>query len=94
MQKIITVEDTFSIEGRGLVVTGWKENSSVNIKMNDLIEILRPDGTTIKSQIAGVERFVNRKYFSESSETENIGFLLKDLSKKDVPKNSIISLVS
>ncbi len=93
-QKIITVNDAFLIEGRGLIVTGLKEKKSAEIKIGDSVKILRPNKSSVKSQIDGVETFVSRDNSSESQKVENLAFSLKNLSKKDVPKGSIIYLIS
>ena len=93
-RKIITVKDTFLIQGRGLGVTGCKEDDSAKIRIGNTVEILRPNNTIIEAQILGIETICNRKDISKIREVENIGFLLKDLLKNDVPKGSIINLLT
>jgi translation elongation factor EF-Tu-like GTPase len=90
-RKFIEVDDTFLIKGRGLVITGWMEENTPHLKVGDSVEILRPDGTKVNSQVKGIE-IICRKDFSKGKERENIGFMLKDLSKEDIPIGSIIFL--
>lgn len=89
----MTVEDIFLLKNRGTVVAGWQENDAPPVKIGALVEIIRPDGTTINSQVTGIEMFINQKCFGETNR-KNIAFLLKDLSKEDVPRGSIINLLS
>lgn len=90
MRKILTVEDTFLISGRGLVITGWEEDYP-QVKGGDLIEILRPDKTKITSTIIGIE-MIKRNCFTETKK-HPIGILVRDITKSDVPQGSQIYLV-
>jgi translation elongation factor EF-Tu-like GTPase len=89
-RKIIEIEDSFSLAG-GLVVVGKKEENSPDEKIGALVEILRPDGIKISSQITGIE-MPNFKTFPAEHLKQKIGFLLKDVSKADVPHGSIINI--
>ena len=91
--KVITVEDTFLITGRGLVIAGQKENDLVEIKVGGAVEILRTDGTAISSQIIGID-MINRRGFPTPVQNNKIGLLLKDLSKEDIPIGSIINCLT
>ncbi len=83
---MMPVEDVFSIEGRGTVVTGRVERGIC--KVGEEIEIigLRP---TIKTTITGVEMF--RKLLDEGRAGDNIGALLRGLKKEDVELGQVLA---
>jgi elongation factor Tu len=83
---LMPIEDVFSIEGRGTVVTGRCERGIV--KVGDEIEIvgLRP---TQKTTITGVEMF--RKLLDEGRAGDNIGALLRGLKKEDVERGQVLA---
>jgi len=83
---LMPVEDVFSIEGRGTVVTGRVERGIV--KVNEEIEIvgLRP---TAKTVVTGVEMF--QKTLDEGRAGDNVGILLRGLKKEDVERGQVIS---
>ena len=83
---LMPVEDVFSIEGRGTVVTGRVERGIC--KVGEEIEIigLRP---TIKTTITGVEMF--RKLLDEGRAGDNIGALLRGLKKEDVERGQVLA---
>ena len=74
---LMPVEDIFSIEGRGTVVTGRVERGLV--KVNEEIEIIgiRP---TVKTVVTGIEMF--NKLLDEGRAGDNVGILLRGLKKK------------
>ncbi len=83
---LMPVEDVFSIEGRGTVVTGRVERGIC--KVGEEIEIigLRP---TTKTTITGVEMF--RKLLDEGRAGDNIGALLRGLKKEDVERGQVLA---
>jgi elongation factor Tu len=83
---LMPIEDVFSIEGRGTVVTGRVERGIV--KVGEDIEIigLRP---TQKTTITGVEMF--RKLLDEGRAGDNIGALLRGLKKEDVERGQVLA---
>lgn len=83
---LMPVEDVFSIEGRGTVVTGRVERGIV--KVGDEIEIigLRP---TQKTTITGVEMF--RKLLDQGQAGDNIGALLRGQKKEDVERGQVLA---
>jgi elongation factor Tu len=83
---LMPVEDVFSIEGRGTVVTGRVERGIC--KVGEDIEIigLRP---TQKTVITGVEMF--RKLLDEGRAGDNIGALLRGLKKEDVERGQVLA---
>jgi len=82
---LLAIEDIFSIEGRGTVVTGRIERG--RIKINEEIEIvgLRP---TQKTVVTGIEMF--NKSLDEGVAGDNAGILLRGLKKEDVERGQVI----
>ena len=82
---LMPIEDIFSIEGRGTVVTGRIERGVV--KVNDEIEIigLRP---TQKTVVTGIEMF--NKSLEEGRAGDNAGVLLRGLKKEDVERGQVL----
>lgn len=81
----MSVEDVFTIKGRGTVATGRIDAGIV--KVGDPIEIIRGD-KTLTSTITGVEMF--RKSLSEGQAGDNVGLLLRGIEKKDVERGNVI----
>ena len=83
---LMPVEDIFSIEGRGTVVTGRVERGIV--KTNEELELigLKP---TSKVVVTGIEMF--NKILDEGRAGENVGVLLRGLKKEDVERGQVIA---
>ncbi len=83
---LMPIEDIFSIEGRGTVVTGRIERGK--IKLGEEIEIvgLRP---TQKTAITGIEMF--NKSLEEGLAGDNAGILLRGLKKEDVERGQVLA---
>jgi len=83
---LMPVEDIFSIEGRGTVVTGRVERGI--IKTGQEIEIvgIRP---TVKTTVTGVEMF--RKELDEGRAGDNVGCLLRSTKKEDVERGQVLA---
>ena len=83
---LMPIEDIFTIEGRGTVVTGKIERGIV--KLNEEIEIvgLRP---TQKTVVTGIEMF--RKSLEEGMAGDNAGILLRGIKKTDVERGQVIA---
>ena len=79
------IEDVFTIQGRGTVVTGKVEQGK--IKVGDDVEIvgLRP---TAKTVCTGVEMF--RKLLDEGVAGDNIGALLRGTKKEEVERGQVL----
>jgi elongation factor Tu len=82
---LMPIEDVFTIQGRGTVVTGKVEQGVVHV--NDPIEIvgLRPTQTTV---CTGVEMF--RKLLDEGQAGDNIGALLRGTKKEEVERGQVL----
>ena len=83
---LMPVEDVFSIEGRGTVVTGRIERGV--IKVGEEIEIIGLRNTT-KTTITGVEMF--RKLLDQGQAGDNVGCLLRGLKKEDVERGQVLA---
>ncbi len=83
---LMSVEDVFSIKGRGTVVTGRVERGKA--KVNDEVEIIGLRDTK-KTIVTGVEMF--RKSMDEAEAGDNIGLLLRGIEKDDVERGQVIA---
>ncbi len=83
---LMPVEDIFSIEGRGTVVTGKIERGVV--KLDEDVEIvgIKP---TQKSTVTGIEMF--NKNLKEGMAGDNAGILLRGLKKEDITRGQVLS---
>ena len=82
---LMPIEDIFSIEGRGTVVTGRIERGL--IKLNDEVEIvgIKP---TAKTVVTGIEMF--NKQLDEGRAGDNAGLLLRGTKKEDVERGQVL----
>ena len=83
---LMPVEDVFSIEGRGTVVTGRVERGVV--KVGDAVEIIGLKETN-KTTITGVEMF--RKELQQGQAGDNIGCLLRGTKKEEVERGQVLA---
>jgi elongation factor Tu len=82
---LMPIEDIFSIEGRGTVVTGRIERGTV--KVGETVEIvgIKPTATTT---ITGIEMF--NKQLDEGMAGDNAGILLRGSKKEDVTRGQVL----
>ncbi len=83
---LMPVEDVFSIEGRGTVVTGRIERGQV--KINDEIAIVGLKDT-IKTVVTGIEMF--NKSLDSGMAGDNAGVLLRGVKKEDVERGQVLA---
>ena len=83
---LMPIEDIFTIQGRGTVVTGRIERGE--IKINEEIEIVGIRDTT-KTVCTGVEMF--RKLLDEGKAGENVGILLRGTERGDVERGQVLT---
>ena len=83
---LMPIEDVFSIQGRGTVVTGRVERGVV--KVGEEIEIIGIRDTT-KTTCTGVEMF--RKLLDQGQAGDNIGALLRGTKKEDVERGQVLA---
>jgi elongation factor Tu len=83
---LMPIEDVFSIQGRGTVVTGRIETGVV--KVGDEVEIvgIRP---TQKTTVTGVEMF--RKLLDEGVAGDNVGVLLRGTKREEVERGQVLA---
>lgn len=83
---LLPVEDVFSIEGRGTVVTGRIERGICNV--GDEVEIVGIKDT-IKSTVTGIEMF--NKSLDKGMAGDNAGILLRGVKKEDVERGQVLA---
>jgi elongation factor Tu len=83
---LMSVEDVFSITGRGTVATGRVEKGRVKVGEN--VEIVGIQETR-KSVVTGIEMF--RKLLDEAQAGDNIGILLRGIEKSQVERGQVIA---
>ncbi len=83
---LMPIEDVFSIEGRGTVVTGRIERGVV--KLNDEVEIVGIKDTQ-KTVVTGIEMF--NKTLDSGQAGDNAGLLLRGLKKEDVERGQVLA---
>jgi elongation factor Tu len=83
---LMPIEDVFSIEGRGTVVTGRIERGVLNL--NDEVEIVGIKDTT-KTVVTGIEMF--NKQLDQGKAGDNAGILLRGTKKEDVHRGQVLA---
>ncbi len=83
---LMSVEDIFSIEGRGTVATGRIERGV--IKLNEEVEIIGLRDTK-KTVVTGIEMF--NKSLDEGRAGDNAGILLRGVKKEDVERGQVLA---
>ncbi len=83
---LMPIEDIFSIEGRGTVVTGKIERGIV--KVGEEIEIVGIKDTT-KTTVTGIEMF--NKQLEEGMAGDNAGVLLRGTKKEDITRGQVLA---
>ncbi|MEZ9592963.1 elongation factor Tu, partial [Vibrio breoganii] len=83
---LLPIEDVFSIQGRGTVVTGRIERGI--LRVGDEVEIVGIKETTLTT-CTGVEMF--RKLLDEGRAGENVGALLRGTKRDDVERGQVLA---
>lgn len=83
---LMPIEDIFSIEGRGTVVTGRVERGTLNV--NDEVEIIGFKDTS-KTTVTGIEMF--NKSLKQAIAGDNAGLLLRGTGKDDVTRGMVLA---
>ncbi len=83
---LLSVEDVFSIKGRGTVATGRIERGV--IKVGDAAEIVGLRRENLKTTITGVEMF--QKTLEQGQAGDNVGVLLRGIEKNEVERGQVI----
>ena len=82
---LMPVEDIFSIEGRGTVVTGKIERGKVKVGEDVEVVGIKP---TQKTTVTGIEMF--NKNLQEGMAGDNAGILLRGLKKEDITRGQVL----
>ncbi|WP_438481479.1 elongation factor Tu [Oleiharenicola lentus] len=83
---LMSVEDVFSITGRGTVATGRIERGIV--KINENVEIVGLKDTT-STVVTGIEMF--RKLLDQGQAGDNVGILLRGIDKEGIERGQVIA---
>ena len=83
---LMSVEDVFSITGRGTVATGRIDQGIIN--SGDPVEIVGLGSESLKSIITGVEMF--RKILNRGEAGDNVGLLLRGVDKEQIRRGMVI----
>ena len=83
---LMSIEDVFTISGRGTVVTGRVERGE--LKINDEVEIVGLKDTR-KTVVTGIEMFRKQLDFAEAG--DNAGVLLRGISREDVQRGQVLA---
>ena len=83
---LMPIEDVFSIQGRGTVVTGRVERGKVRVGEEIEIVGIKP---TVKTVVTGVEMF--RKLLDEGMAGDNIGALLRGTKRNEVERGQVLA---
>ncbi len=83
---LMSIEDVFTITGRGTVVTGRVERGQ--LKLNDEVEIVGLKDTQ-KTVVTGIEMF--RKQLDYAEAGDNAGVLLRGISRDDVQRGQVLA---
>ena len=83
---LMSIEDVFTITGRGTVVTGRVERGV--LKLNDTVEIvgIKPTKSTV---VTGIEMF--RKQLDYAEAGDNAGVLLRGISREEVERGQVLA---
>ena len=84
---MMSVEDVFSIKGRGTVVTGRVDRGKV--KVGEPVEIIGLHEKSTSSVVTGVEMF--HKSLDEGIAGDNLGLLLRGIERADVERGQVIA---
>ncbi|MGB1364066.1 MAG: elongation factor Tu [Flavobacteriales bacterium] len=84
---LMSIEDVFTITGRGTVATGRIETGVINT--GDEVDIIGMAEEKLKTTITGVEMF--RKILDRGEAGDNVGLLLRGIDKKDIRRGMVIA---
>jgi len=85
---LMSVEDVFTISGRGTVPTGRVERGILNRGMD--VEIVGLRETPRKTVVTDIEMF--RKSLEQAQAGDNVGLLLRGIDRKDIERGQVIAL--
>jgi translation elongation factor EF-G len=87
----LTIDDIFSIRGRGTVVTG--KVASGSLRLGQRVHVSSPDGTErYETTVRGIEIF--KKHLEMAQTGDYVGLLLENLTKEQVKKGMVIKVLN
>lgn len=84
---LMPIEDVFSIQGRGTVVTGRVERGI--LKLNEEVEVVGLAEKPLKTVVIGIQMF--HKDLDEAHPGDNVGLLLRGVSKEEVERGMVVA---
>jgi len=84
---LLSVEDVFSITGRGTVATGRVERGKV--KVGEEVEVVGLHAEPRKTVVTGVEMF--RKTLDEAEAGDNVGVLLRGVDREEIERGQVVA---
>jgi elongation factor Tu len=85
---MMSIEDVFSIKGRGTVVTGRVDRGQ--IKTGDAVDIVGLRDKSISTVVTGVEMF--HKSLDEGQAGDNLGLLLRGIDRDEVERGQVVAI--
>ena len=85
---MMSIEDVFSIKGRGTVVTGRVDRGQ--IKTGDNVDIVGLRDKSISTVVTGVEMF--HKSLDEGQAGDNLGLLLRGIDREEVERGQVVAI--
>ncbi|MEO0560509.1 MAG: elongation factor Tu [Chloroflexota bacterium] len=86
---LMPIEDVFTIQGRGTVVTGRVERGTLNINTEIEIVGLQEDGASMKTMVTGIEMF--HKQLEQAEAGDNAGILLRGTKRDEVTRGMVLA---
>lgn len=83
----MVIDDVFSLKIPGIVVVGKVESG--NVSLNDEVQIIGDNDEIIATTVLDIEMF--RKKLNYAQAGDNVGIMLKDLTKEDVEKGQVLT---
>jgi len=84
---LMSIEDVFTITGRGTVVTGRVERGVLHV--GDTVEIVGLSHEIKKTVVTGIEMF--RKILDEAQAGDNVGVLLRGIERREVERGQVLA---
>jgi elongation factor Tu len=84
---LMPIEDVFSIQGRGTVVTGRVERGV--LKLNEEVEVVGLREKPLKTVVTGIQMF--HKDLDEAHPGDNVGLLLRRVAKEEVERGMVVA---
>ena len=84
---LMPIEDVFSIQGRGTVVTGRVERGI--LKLNEEVEVVGLREKPLKTVVTGIQMF--HKDLDEAHPGDNVGLLLRGVAKEEVERGMVVA---